>query len=516
MSKMQFSYKVATINLNSSNSVINQGLLRDFVYDHDVDVLLLQEVVYEIFLFLPNHFAFVNISADNKGTAIVVRKTMDISSVLLEPNCRIVSLIVNGVNFVNVYGHSGSNYRRERNDLYTNVIAVHLSKQEAAVSVIGGDFNCTLEDSDSRGPSKNSCAGLKNLVELFKFKDVAKVMAKSDFTFFRGESAALLDRFYAPAQFVENVVDCWTIPLSFSDHSAVVMKNRTSKDNVVKRGRGYWKINPSVLDMDDVTERFEREYSTLKSRAIYTSDLNAWWNFVFKPKAKQFYKSEAWRINNNIRNAKSEQMRKLIELNERRVRGEDVSILIKLAQSRLMEIEYDRIKNYSKKLPESSLSEGEKVGVFQVSKQIHSGVRNQQLKLMNEQGTLLDSASVGERIHEYYQAMFQQSAEGDNIDGNENPLDYITHSVGDDESIAFSELITVAEVEETLKSSALQYFGKYAGAPWDVPVETECSRTNIVAPPSRQHRASSEWVIPCSSTTTSTRLTSCRFTELTR
>lgn len=172
---MEFSYRVATINLNSSNSAINQGLLRDFVYDHDIDVLLLQEVVYENFSFLPSHFAFVNISSDNKGTAIIVRKTMVISNVLLEPNGRIVSLVVNGVNFINVYGHSGSNYRRECNDLFTNLIAVHLSKQDAAISVIGGDFNCVLENGDSRGPTKNYCAGLKNLVDLFSFKDVAKV-----------------------------------------------------------------------------------------------------------------------------------------------------------------------------------------------------------------------------------------------------------------------------------------------------------------------------------------------------
>lgn len=165
---MEYTYKVATINLNSSNSTINQGLLRDFIYDHDVDVLLLQEVAYENFLFLPTHYAFVNISADNKGTAILARKSMEISNVLLESNGRIVSLIVNGINFINVYAHSGSNYRRERNDLFTNLMSVHLGKPDALCSVIGGDFNCTLENSDSRGASNSSCAGLKNLVDLFE------------------------------------------------------------------------------------------------------------------------------------------------------------------------------------------------------------------------------------------------------------------------------------------------------------------------------------------------------------
>lgn len=449
---MEYIYKVATINLNSSNSSINQGLLKDFVQDNDVDVLLLQEVVYENFLFLPSHYAFVNISSDNKGTAILVRKSMNISNVLLESNGRIVSLVVNGVNFVNVYAHSGSNYRRERNDLFTNLISVHLSKQEASYSVIGGDFNCTLEEGDRNAMSSGICAGLKNLVDLFRLKDVAKEKKKAEYTFFRGESASRLDRFYAPVQFVENVTSVSTVPVAFSDHSAVIMKVRTSQSEIVTRGRGYWKINPSILEVEDITSRFEEQYEILKTRAMYTADLSSWWNFVFKPKCRRFYKSEAWKINSAIRNDKSEQLRKLIDLNERRARGEDVSILINLAKSRLMEIEHNRLSNYSKKLPESNFAEGEKISVFQVSNQVHRGVCNQQLKLSSEDGLVSDREGLGNIIQSHFQALFQGVESDDNQqDPQEDPLNYITRSVNDEEATVLCEPITVDEIWQTLK-----------------------------------------------------------------
>lgn len=172
---MNYSYSIATINLNSINTTVNKGLLKDFVYNHDIDIIFLQEVSYEDFSFIFTHNALVNISLDRKGTAILIRKTFDYSDCIYDPSGRVISVIVNNVNFVNIYAHSGSNLKKERDNLFTEALTVHLNKPNSVSTLIGGDFNCILDAADTKGPYKNFSCGLKSLIDLFAYKDIAKL-----------------------------------------------------------------------------------------------------------------------------------------------------------------------------------------------------------------------------------------------------------------------------------------------------------------------------------------------------
>lgn len=221
---MNFVYTIATINLNSSNCKANKGLLKDFIMNHDIDVAFLQEVSYEDFSFVYTHNALVNISSDKKGTAILIRKTLEFSDYILDLSGRITSVIVNNVNMINIYAHSGNNMRKERDHLFTEALTIHLNKPKCAFTLIGGDFNCVLDAKDTKGTQNNFSSGLKNLVDLLSLQDIAKTRKANQFTFFRGNSASRLDRFYAPAGLLENVTDCTTHPLAFTDHHSVVIK----------------------------------------------------------------------------------------------------------------------------------------------------------------------------------------------------------------------------------------------------------------------------------------------------
>ena len=64
----------------------------------------------------------------------------------MNSNGRLTSAVIDDINFVNVYTHSGSQYKRERDLLFTNEILVHLA--EFRENVILGDFNCILERND--------------------------------------------------------------------------------------------------------------------------------------------------------------------------------------------------------------------------------------------------------------------------------------------------------------------------------------------------------------------------------
>ena len=187
---MNYIYSIATLNLNSSNTLAKRNLLKDFILDNDIDIAFLQEVSFEDFSFVYTHNSLVNISTDRKGTAILIRKSFQYSDFILDPSGRIVSVVVNDVNLINIYAHSGNNMKKERDDLFTIALTVQLIKPG---TLIGGDFNCILYEEDTKGPQKIFSCGLKHLVELFALKDISKTCKVNKFTFYRGESASRLD-----------------------------------------------------------------------------------------------------------------------------------------------------------------------------------------------------------------------------------------------------------------------------------------------------------------------------------
>lgn len=196
-----FLRSICTININAINSLLKKSLLKDFIWNSDIDIVFLQEVAFEDFGFLPSHTAIVNISTDNKSTAILVRKNINFDNVLINPNGRLSSILIDDINFINVYAPSGSNYRNERNSFFTFDIIPHLSFTKK--NIIVGDFNCILLPSDSNSSNKNICSGLQKLVTSLNLHDIEhKINQKTNFTFIRGDSKSRLDRFYAPLEFI--------------------------------------------------------------------------------------------------------------------------------------------------------------------------------------------------------------------------------------------------------------------------------------------------------------------------
>lgn len=301
---MNFTISIATINLNSSNNDIHKSLLRDFVYNYDVDVVFMQEVMFENFNFLSSHHALINISADKKGTGVLIRKKINYSSPIFDPSGRILSVEVNGINFVNVYAHSGSNKKKLRDDLFTNQIAVHLSRRNCRFSVVIGDFNCILNPTDSNSSIKNFSKGLRHLVDSFNLKDLAHTLKCDKYTFYRGDSASRLDRAYGPQEFVNDVREVKTIAVPFSDHHALLVKYNVRRQDIVPRGRSYWKIDPLLVTSTETCDRLKLEYEHLKHRLSYM-DHSSWWNHAVKAKFRSFYKRESWQAGQSVRNQKN-------------------------------------------------------------------------------------------------------------------------------------------------------------------------------------------------------------------
>lgn len=400
-----FSRKIASININAISSTLKQNLLRDFVWNNDVDILFLQEVAFENFSFISSHVAFVNISEDNKGTAVLVRKNIDFSDILLNPNGRISSIRIGGINFVNIYAHSGSGYRKERDYLLSQEIIPHLSSNDP--NVILGDFNCILLKKDSNGSVKNISKGLKQLVDSLHLKDIGDTFnSKTRFTFFRGGSMSRLDRVYGPENFLKDVRSFDTLATSFSDHHALIVKYEIDSNNdVTVFGKGYWKINPSLLYDEDIKSEFVEIIRQTRRRVAYNENFCGWWNNHLKPTAKSFFKAKAFERNNLITSSKSFLYGCLKEITVKQNEGADVSQEITFVKSKLMQLEQSRMDNLKLKVQSSCVLEDEKLGLFQISKQI-ANRKNGPLKL-DINGTLTSNTKeVKDELQKHFTIFF--------------------------------------------------------------------------------------------------------------
>lgn len=212
--------RIATVNLNGIVCKAKQSLVRDFVNMNDIDIVFLQEMSITSTSFLPNHEVILNYNNVSRSTAVAIRRNFVYSDLLVDPSGRIISFVVNGINFINIYAQSGSQYKKERNEFFTEQVALHLNKNVKNLA-IGGDFNCVLDEKDCKG-ANNFCPGLQQLVDKLKLNDVSKKFTKNPaFTFFRGNSASRLDRFYFSTSLMEKISDFQTVPLAFSDHHSV-------------------------------------------------------------------------------------------------------------------------------------------------------------------------------------------------------------------------------------------------------------------------------------------------------
>lgn len=108
----------------------------------------------------------------NKSTAILLRKNIEPKSILLNPSGRIASIVFDNINYINIYAHSGTQFRKQRDLLFNEDIIPHVSNEYP--NILLGDFNCIIDSSDSNSTVTNFCSGLNNLVLSMGLKDVEK------------------------------------------------------------------------------------------------------------------------------------------------------------------------------------------------------------------------------------------------------------------------------------------------------------------------------------------------------
>jgi hypothetical protein len=112
--------------------------------------------------------------------------------------------------------------------------------------IIAGDFNCVLSSADTTGRGNYSTA-LDILTKGLGLKDVwESPQTRPTYTHYTSMGASRLDRIYVTENLRKNKKGVETVAAAFTDHLAVVLRITLDTRNIC-RGRGYWKMNVSLL-----------------------------------------------------------------------------------------------------------------------------------------------------------------------------------------------------------------------------------------------------------------------------
>ena len=194
---------------------------------------------------------FSHFLSNSCGVAILIRPNMSF-------DLRFVKHIVKGMcihlciaikDIVNVYVSSGDG--TQRSNFYTTVREYVLQNIGQNVTVMAGDFNCTLNPKYDRASQveshKHSANLLRDLVKELCITDCYRYVNPTTkiYTWHNIRSFARLDRIYV-STFLKSHIQCITnTPCPISDHDSV---NAVFCLPSASRKKSYWKLNVSILE----------------------------------------------------------------------------------------------------------------------------------------------------------------------------------------------------------------------------------------------------------------------------
>jgi len=144
---------MATININGITSTTRRQMLRNFIYKHDIDIFFIQKVTHPSLDKLNGYTVHYNMGTAQRGTAIVARDNIELANITRILSGRAIAAEYQGIWLVNIYAPSGAAKRNECEQFFNTELSYILRAASENI-VLGGDFNCVLEKSDTTGHPK--------------------------------------------------------------------------------------------------------------------------------------------------------------------------------------------------------------------------------------------------------------------------------------------------------------------------------------------------------------------------
>jgi endonuclease/exonuclease/phosphatase family metal-dependent hydrolase len=442
---------VLTVNLCAASSAAKLAALRSFLLHTKVDIALLQEVSVASFGF-PEFQEVVNIGEGRRGTAVLAKHHLALTSSSMLPCGRGTAVKVGNTTYICVYAPSVSRLRADRARFFAETITPLLAGANGEI-VLAGDFNCTNSPSETTGVV-NKCRQLTDLTSQLHLTDVWPTLrAELGHTFFTVSVSSRLDRIYASPATCRAARCIETSAVSFSDHMAVICKfdqEAPPRTEPTSRARASWTLDISILHDEDFQEYFKQQWRLWTSRRPSFKHAVDWWLRIVKPGIRRVaaeYTREKRRLQNIQLNFLHSALQELSVLTARSAADMQCVKDIKKA---INDIHADRLRGFGAKAKTDSVVDGEPVSMHHIFKYTKRKARQSISQLTTDDGRVLDSsADITEHLLDVFTSRFSAP------DGAPPPASTLAHlerSITEEDNESLCQPITLEELTASVRA----------------------------------------------------------------
>ena len=273
-----------------------------------------------------------------------------------------------------------------------------------------------LSDRDTTSDNIVFSKALLNTVRNLNLKDAWHLKNRHvEYTYVRNNYGSRIDRFYVK-DLADSIINIKVIHVNFSDHSCVQME--VTIPDIPRIGRGFWKMNVSLLENEYIKEKFKLEWEKIKSVQNRYDCINKWWDLYAKKEIKSFF----------IKEGKKEMKNKygLIEYlefclnklyNNINLTGNLQYGEVKLLKDRIDEIKSEILEGVKVRARINEQVEGERVSAFLIKQQARIKSRKLITSLISEENimenlnsnvTLKGKDSINMYIGNYYEKLYEE------------------------------------------------------------------------------------------------------------
>ena len=288
---MPYIYKIATVKINGISSDNRILLLSDFLFKHDVDIVLLQEVTTTKLTCIRNFTVLDNIGTEGRGTAILSKPGINLTDVKCLASGRGFAASLHGTTIVNIYAPPGAERKADRECFFTQEI-LPLIPSDCTELLLAGDFNFILNNSKCTGNGcfSRSLAILVREMDLYDAWDYTP--GNNGYTHYAHKSASRIDRIYLSRMLLQRKTGIETRVVACTDHLALVLRIGIPRQ-LPTMGRRYWKMNASLLHTQAFIEEFKTCWSKWQLHKKHYPNITIWWCRHVKRMIRYYFIAES-------------------------------------------------------------------------------------------------------------------------------------------------------------------------------------------------------------------------------
>jgi len=355
--------------------------------------------------------------------------------------------VFGGIHMINVYAPSGAAKKAERETFFQKELIPLLPKKRTEI-VLAGDFNCTMNKTDTTG-QVNPSKAFEILIQGLNLHDTGLVRTQQQrFTHFTPKGAARIDRIYESSQLKGQQQGIDTIPAAFTDHMAVILRIATEDTRILK-GRGYWRMNTRIIRDKTSQKNLANKWKEWGKHQRFYPNKVVWWTRYVKPMLKRYFQREGAECRRERRTLENFYYEAIYDALEKTMETVRKAVLLKKLKAQITNLHYKEGLNIAVNLEEDELMRGEELSLYTYIR-AKKQTQNTILQIQDADGrthkTMRDIMRVGTTfIREKYKMIEVDTATVTEI------MDNVQTKLNSEEKEAMDAPVTMVELETAVK-----------------------------------------------------------------